>query len=242
MTGDCQARFREKGGVKLPSAYSTETMATVKILNTHKELNEYGCRYFLETSESHVTRVTSTELRWLTVRKGDGGFFTPAQEEACSYIDDLALNYESDEWDKINMKILLYIDPTVAQHPHIIKLLKCGAEIRYVAENNTTKVLIQDNELYLTFSSSKDKVVNSGIVYIGNKVGDPLVNHYVTEFDHKFATAKRIILKKGKIVYQERGLINVYKTIKSYETKDWLNLILGAILGALFGLSSLLFQ
>ena len=23
MTGDCQARFREKGGVKLPSTYST---------------------------------------------------------------------------------------------------------------------------------------------------------------------------------------------------------------------------
>ena len=217
-------------------------MATVKIINTHKELNEYGCRYFLNTSESHLTRVTSTELRWLTVRKSDGEFFTPFQEEACSYIDNLALNYESEEWDKINMKVLLYVDPTIAQHPHIIKLLKCGAEIRYILENNTTKVLIQDNELYLTFSSSKEKVVNSGVVYVGNKVDDPLIHHYSTEFDQKFASAKRVILKDGRIVYEESGLVNIYKTIKSYETKDWLNLVLGAILGSLFGLSSLLFR
>ena len=26
VTGDCQARFREKGGVKLPSTYSTEIL------------------------------------------------------------------------------------------------------------------------------------------------------------------------------------------------------------------------
>lgn len=217
-------------------------MATVKILNTHKELSEYGCRYFLKTSESHVTRVTSTELRWLTVRRGDGGFYTQVQEEACSYIDELALNFESDEWDKINMKILLYVNPITSQHLHIIKLLKCGADIRYISEDNSTKVLIQDNELYLTFASSKEKVVNSGIVYVGNKVGDPLISHYVADFDNKFAKARKLVLKDGRIVFHDRGLRNVYKTIMSYEMKDWLTLILGAILGTLFGLSSLLFQ
>ena len=107
-------------------------MPNIQILSTHKELNEFGCKYFLNTSESHTTRITSTELRWLTVRDGSGNYYTPTQQAACAYIDDLAQNYGSLEWDKINMKILLYVDPTIAQRPHIITLLKCGADIRYL--------------------------------------------------------------------------------------------------------------
>lgn len=217
-------------------------MASVKILNTHKDLNEYGCGYFLKTNESHITRVTSTELRWLTVRNGDGSFFTSAQEEAYAYIDNIANDYGTDEWDKINMRILLYVNPTISQHPHIIKLLQCGADIRYIKESNSTKVLIQDNELYLTFSPSIDKVVNSGIVYVGQKNNDPLIKHYAKEFDEKFALAKKVTLKNGKIVFKERGIRNIYNILKGYEMNDWLNLVLGAILGTLFGLCTLFFK
>lgn len=215
-------------------------MANIKVLNTHKDLNEFGCKYFLNTNEFHTTRITSTELRWLTVRDGSGAFYTTTQREACSYINDLAKDFGSAEWDKINMKILLYVDPTKAQHPHIKTLLMCGAEIRYLNEINNTRVVIQDNELYLTFSTSIDKVVNSGIVYVGQKINDPLISYYIQEFDSKYASARKVKLEKEQIVFEKRGVANLIQIINSYDTKDWLNLILGAILGTLFGLCTLL--
>lgn len=216
-------------------------MANIKILNTHKDLNEFGCKYFLRTNEFHTTRITSTELRWLTVRDGNGGFYTTTQEEACTYIKDLAKNFGSAEWDKINMKILLYVDPTKAQHSHIKFLLKCGAEIRYLNETSNTRVIIQDNELYLTFSTSIDKVVNSGVVYIGQKINDPLVNYYIQDFDSKYASARKVMLENEQIVFDKRGFANLMQIIRSYDTKDWLNLVLGAVFGTLFGLCTLLF-
>ena len=38
MTGDCQARFREKGGVKLPSTYSTGIYRYIWIPAVRKEM------------------------------------------------------------------------------------------------------------------------------------------------------------------------------------------------------------
>ena len=41
MTGDCQARFREKGGVKLPSTYSTVIMTIVSIRDFRANQSKY---------------------------------------------------------------------------------------------------------------------------------------------------------------------------------------------------------
>ena len=107
---------------------------------------------------------------------------------------------------------------------------------------NNTKIVIQDNEIYLTFSSSMYKVVNSGAVYIGQETNDPLINHYIEEFDSKYAMARKVMLSDGKIVFEKRGISNIVSIIKSYDTKDWVNLILGAILGTLLGLYTWLFN
>lgn len=99
-------------------------MATVKIFNTHKDLNECGCTFFINTSEAHVTRVTSTELRWLSIKTRSGEYISKSQETACEYIESVANAFGSKEWDKINMKILLYVNPVISQHEHIKKTTK----------------------------------------------------------------------------------------------------------------------
>ncbi len=211
-------------------------MATIKILETHKELNECGCNFFCNTSEIHLTRVTSTELRWLSVRTAKGEYISPAQEFACAHVDAIADSYGSNEWDKINMKILLYVNPIKSQHHHIKNLLKCGADIRYIKNQNCTRLVIQDNKLFFTVSSSQEKVVNSGILYTGKKINDPLINYYTQEFDSMFLRARPIEMQNNRIVFRHRGIKYWYAIVQNLDAKDWINLIFGAILGTMLGL------
>lgn len=212
-------------------------MAAVKIINRHKELNEYGCSFFINTSEAHVTKITSAELRWLSIKTGNGEYVSEKQEMACAYIDSVANTYGSKEWDKINMKILLYVNPVISQHDHIKKLLKCGADIRYLKEQNCTKIVIQDNMLYFTISASLEKVVNSGILYTGKKINDPLINYYAQEFDGKFSKARQVELSdSNKIKFKNRGVLYWCNIIKNLDTKDWINLIFGACIGTILSL------
>lgn len=209
-------------------------MATIKILDNHSELNDCGCSFFINTSEAHITRLTSSELRWLSVRTGTGEYISKNQQIACRHIESIAQKYGSKEWDKVNMKILLYKNPVTTQHTHIKMLLKCGADIRYLKGQNNIRIVVQDNILYFTISPSIEKVVNSGVVYTGKKINDPLIDYYVKIFDEKFNKARQIELSdKNKIKFKSIGLSYWYDVIKNLDIKDWINLILGAIIGAI---------
>lgn len=211
-------------------------MANIRIVERHEELNSLGCEFFTKASESHVTRVSSTKLRWLSIRNGNGEYISPMQEKACLYLENIAEKYGSDDWDKLSMKILLYENPIDSQDPFIKCLLKCGADIRYLQTNKCSKIVIQDNVVYLTFASSIEKVVNSGIYYVGKKTSDPYIDYCIQQFDSKYNRAKKIALSGNKIVYADRFTIRFIKEFKGVGMKDWIILLLGAIFGGLVSL------
>lgn len=211
-------------------------MPNIKIIKTYHDLNERGCKFFLDLNESSITRVTSAQLRWLSARI-EGQYISDAQKEACDYIDSITKTYGTKEWAKINLKILLYVNPCKAQDKYIIELLKCGVDIRYVREDNCKKIVLQKNMLYISFSPTLDKLVNTGIIYTGIKHDDPLIEYYKTEFDNKFNKARKVILNEnGVISLKDKNIVYWYNIVKNYDAQQWISLIIGACLGGIVGL------
>ena len=136
-----------------------------------------------------------------------------------------------------NLKILLYVNPCKAQDKYIIELLKCGVDIRYVREDNCKKIVLQKNMLYISFSPTLDKLVNTGIIYTGIKHDDPLIEYYKTEFDNKFNKARKVILNEnGVISLKDKNIVYWYNIVKNYDAQQWISLIIGACLGGIVGL------
>ena len=208
-------------------------MPTIKIVNKHEELSHLGCQFFTQASECHKTRITSAKLRWLSVRKGKNNdeYISDMQKEACNYIDDISQKYGSNDWNKLNLKILLYDNPIKSQDETIKKLLKCGAEVKYLKSKDCSKIVIQDNILFLSFATSFDKVVNSGIYYVGKESTDPFIEYYLKLFDSQFQKARKISLKDDKIEYDDGFFTLLWKTLIGMEMKEWVNALVGAILG-----------
>ena len=123
-------------------------MANIRIIERHEELSSLGCEFFMKANESHITRVSSTKLRWLSIRDGKGEFISSMQKSACAFLENIAGKYGSDDWDKLNLKILLYDNPVLSQDNHIKTLIKCGADIRYLRSKDCSKIVIQDNVIY----------------------------------------------------------------------------------------------
>lgn len=211
-------------------------MANIRIVERHEELNSLGCEFFTKASESHITRISSTKLRWLSIRNGNGEYISPMQEMACSYLENIAEKYGSDDWDKLSMKILLYENPIYSQDPFVKCLLKCGADIRYLRTDKCSKIVIQDNIVYLTFASSIVKVVNSGIYYVGKKTSDPYINYCIQQFDSEYNRAKKLTLSDNKIIYADRFTLRFINEFKGLGMKDWIILLLGALFGGLISL------
>lgn len=57
------------------------------IIKGLENLNSEGCMFFIEAGSEQVTRMTSTQLRWLTHKKDNGDCFTNAQRQAIEKID-----------------------------------------------------------------------------------------------------------------------------------------------------------
>lgn len=212
-------------------------MATIRIIDNHSELNSVGCHFFTTANESQVTRVSSTKLRWLSLRTQAGDYFTEEQGKAMERIKSLEVNNgKSSGLGKLNMRILLFCDPTKESPDdamHIFKLLKAEADIRYSNRTSSTKVIIQGNSLYLSYAPDVSKVVNSGILYTGRMVNDPVIEHHKCEFDSIFDSARKLTIRNEKIVFEDVGLSRIWKAMRSISAKDWILLILGALLGAL---------
>lgn len=210
-------------------------MATVKLIDGHKDLNAIGCLFFINLTESAVTRVTSSDLRWLSLRENDDEYITPNQKEACDKIENILSRFHGSEWNKINLKVLLFTNPTKSTNPYLIKLINCGADIRYIRSSSKIRLATCKNLLYLTLSTHQKNVVNSGILYSGRTQQDPLIDYYTSWFDKKFATARKTKVKKGKVTFDDSFWEQVKTGYARMESKDWIGLIFGAILGALIG-------
>lgn len=209
-------------------------MANIRIIERHEELNSLGCEFFMKANESHITRVSSTKLRWLSIRDGKGEFISSMQKNACAFLENIAGKYGSDDWDKLNLKILLYDNPVLSQDNHIKTLIKCGADVRYLRSKDCSKIVIQDNVIYLTFASSFEKVVNSGIYYVGKKTLDPFIDYQTQQFDIKYNMARKVTLnRKYRLVYADRFVPRLKNELNAVGMKDWINILLGAFMGGI---------
>lgn len=209
-------------------------MANIKIVKRYEELNSLGCEFFTKVHEGHITRISSTKLRWLSIRTNNGEFISSMQKNACAFLKTIAEKYGAEDWDKLNLKILLYDNPIKSQDDHIKTLLKCGADIRYLQVQECSKIVIQDNIIYITFASSFEKVVNSGIYYVGSKNSDPLIDYQIQQFDKKFNIAKRITLNKNLKIVNAVSIIPRLKTeLSAVSMRDWIIILIGALIGGI---------
>ena len=211
-------------------------MSSIKIIENHTQLNDQGCQFFLSSNENIVTRMTSSEVRWLSLRTSKNEFISDSQVLAYEYINKIAENYKESDWDKINMKILLNSNPIGKQDEHIKTLIMCGADVRYLNEKTPIKIILQKNKLYITIAPSIERVVNSGVLYTGRTINDPLIDYYKEEFDQKFAKARQVILVNEQLRFRKRNIKEILQMIKNIEMQDWFILILGTVLGGLVGI------
>jgi hypothetical protein len=212
-------------------------MPSVKILTDYDQLNDAGCNLILTANESQLTLMTSTELRWLYVRKEGGVHFTSKQKDVCEHIEGIIQCYGNVDMAKLNMKILLNKDPRKKQYEHIKNLIKAGADIRFKKSKEKTKIVIQNNVLFFSYAPHISKVVHKGILYTGNTRNDPMIEYYTELFNDNFSKSKKVSLDgEGNIVFSEKILKTMYMSFKEFDTKDWMTLFFGAIIGGVISL------
>lgn len=208
-------------------------MASIKIIEGHNVLNAVGCSFFIESNEKVMTRISSSDLRWLSIREGNGAFLSDEQKTACDRIDEIIERFGSSVWDKMNMRILLFSNPIRSKNEYILKLIRCGADVRYCPVGSKTRMALRGNRLYLSHSSDCLKVVNTGWLYEGRAVNDPFIDYYRNWFDSKFASSRKIIVRGDKMRYDESIASRILKSLKNMSVESWLNIVLGAVMGAI---------
>lgn len=88
--------------------------------------------------------------------------------------------------------------------------------------------------IYITFASSFEKVVNSGIYYVGRKNSDPLIDYQIQQFDKKFNTAKKITLNKNLKIVNAVSIIPRLKTeLSAVSMREWIIILIGALIGGI---------
>ena len=210
-------------------------MSTITKIDKHEELSVKGCEFFIKANESFTTRISTNKLRWLSIKK-NGDYISSTQRDACMFIENIIKQYGNADWDKLNLKILLYENPIKNQEEYIKKLIKCGADVRFFNAKERTRIMTQKNVVFITFSTKDDKVVNYGIYYVGDDTSiDPYIDYWNKQFDSIFNKARKVILKDNTIVFADKFIKSLWKTIKDAEFKEWIMLFLGAVIGAIFG-------
>lgn len=56
-------------------------MPSAKIVSTYQDLNSLGCEMLLATNESHVTRMTSSKMRWISLKNDKNEFISKNQKK-----------------------------------------------------------------------------------------------------------------------------------------------------------------
>lgn len=185
-----------------------------------KELNALGCHYIMTANHRHITRIITRSMRWLTVKQ-DGQFMTKDQERARKRIDRL-LNESNDNINRnLNIHILLNVDPR--EHPsneehfdesYIKKLIQVGADVRFLERESRMKLVLQDNEVYISFAHESTQVISIGYHYVGESKDDGLCRFLADEFDRLFDRAQKLALKNDKIVLASSKWERIKKAFK----------------------------
>ena len=211
-----------------------QLQGNARMVKGTKELNQEGCRFFLDSGPEQVTLITSASLRWLTHKNNDGTPCSEEQEEANKKIMEAS---EHPDVTKMKLKVLLYENPVGKKTgvEHIKTLLKCdGVDIRYgkVKKDHRWRLAMNDNRIFLSKSASETSKVSLGWVCETQEKNDMLVEYFKYEFDEDFEAAKhkRLKLKGDKIVYYDNWLRRFLKWIVSDRGIAIMGIIIGAVI------------
>ena len=168
----------------------------IKIVSNLIELNEKGCSFFLK--EHGETCIASESVRWLTKNKNQ--WISRKQKEANNHID----KYIDNRWKLDNIKVLLYEDPTKQNQNHIVRLIRAGANVKFKETDNTARICLSGNELFVSYSANSKNHVKTGVYYFGNLKYDPMIEHYKNIFNKDFETARKIIVNNnGNLSFED---------------------------------------
>lgn len=187
-----------------------------RVIRGFKELNSEGCMFFIEAGSEQVTRMTSTQLRWLTHKKDNGDCFTNAQRQAIEKIDRIA-NDRNSNAPTLRIKILLYADPRILndeESKYIKQLIRCGGtEVYYLEtrEDQRLRISIQGKKLYLSMSERQDQEVHEGILYVSEKENSPLIQYFIDLFETNLRKAKKLKVKNNERIAFDDSLVDKFK-------------------------------
>lgn len=203
-----------------------------------KELNELGCHYINTANQANYTRMITRTMRWLTVRAGND-YMSSEQEKACKRIEDLINTNENNIDRQLNLYVLLERDPRnhskSKEYAYIKNLILLGADVRFIERESKMKLVLQDNELYLSFSNDVFRMVSVGYHYVGKNKADGLCRYFANEFDKQFEQAHRLTVKEDKIVVDNAYIGEQVKQAFHLTAREWaiyvLTLVTSFILG-----------
>ena len=204
-----------------------------------KALNSEGCRFFIDANPQQETLITSSRLRWLSIREKKGAYFTDELNQALQRIAQLV---DLTDANHLNIRILLYRHPRRykrAERDVVVDLLRCGGtEIRYLKNNDQlSRLALRGGKLFLSTAARTGEAVNQGIVYESfSPASDPLLESFHASFEADFAKAKRLVLNKnGKIAYADSTLRLFVRWVSSEKGLAVIGTIVG-IVGLLIAL------
>lgn len=182
------------------------------ILDNTDAINVEGCRFFVEAKSSQPTCISSYQLRWFTY-EFDEEKEQETQEKARAIIKKEAEQH-SDKTEKIDMAILLYSDPTQwkekgIETKYIKYLLDCqGVVVKYLdtkEDEQFLRISLSGKKLLLSTSKVQENKVRKGFLYEAKTDGSLLLELFEKKFNQNFKQAKKIILKDGKITFEENS-------------------------------------
>lgn len=203
-----------------------------------KELNELGCHYINTANQANYTRMITRSMRWLTVRAGND-YMSSEQEKACKKIEDLINTNENNIDRQLNLYVLLEKDPRnnskYKEYAYIKNLILLGADVRFTEKESKMKLVLQENELYLSFSNDVFRMVSVGYHYIGKNNEDGMCRYFANEFDKQFEQAHKLTVKEDKIVVDNAYIGEQVKHAFHLTAREWaiyvLTLITSFVLG-----------
>ncbi|MBR0195675.1 MAG: hypothetical protein IJQ32_05505 [Paludibacteraceae bacterium] len=209
-----------------------------------EELNNLGCHYINTANQGNYTRMITRSMRWLTVRDGNGYYLSEEQKRACHRIEYLTALDENNIERHLNLNILLEKDPRHSYGPeytYIKRLIQIGADVRFVERESKVKLVLQEDELYLSFSNNSDKMVSIGYHYIGKNKADGLCQYIANKFDRQFEKAQKLTIINDKIALESKHVGEQMRRAFHLTDREWAIYVLSIIASIVIGAGLTLF-
>lgn len=209
-----------------------------------KELNNLGCHYINTANQSNYTRMITRSMRWLTVRRGRR-YMSPEQERACQRIEHLIEMDENNIERNLNLNVLLEKDPRHSvgsrEYTYIKKLIQIGADVRFVERESKVKLVLQENELYLSFSNDSIRMVSIGYHYVARNKADGICRYVANTFDRQFEQAQKLTIIDNRIAIESRPVRAQMRQAFDLTAREWAIYVLSILASILISVTLTIF-